>query len=76
MLEVKVPRGEFTRLTDEEEGFVGQGRWLLITTSWLIGYLEDWKLDMAALTEGKKLQREDMIYDALSEAALVNRQAE
>ena len=68
VLGVKVARGEFTRQTDEEEG-----RRLVITTTRLKSYLEDWRLHMVALPKEERLQREDIIYDALSEACLVNR---
>ena len=68
VLEVKVARGEFTRRTDQEAR-----QRLVITTARLKGYLEDWRLHIVALPDEEKLQREDIIYDALSEACLINR---
>ncbi len=68
VLERKVAWGEFTRQIDKEDG-----RRLVITTTRLKGYLEDWRLHMVGLPDEEKLQREDIIYDALSEACLINR---
>ncbi len=68
VLGIKVLWSDFTRQSNE-----GQGPRLVITTAKLKGFLEDWRLRLVALTSEEKLQREDIIYDALSEACLINR---
>ena len=63
-----IPLGEFTRLTVDDEG---DSR-LLITTSKLAAYLDEFKLSFAGLSDHEKLQKEDTNWDALSEAMIVN----
>ena len=64
----KIPCEEFTRLMNDDE----EDPRRFITTSKLAAYLDEFKLRFTKMSDEEKLKREDIIWDALSEAKLVN----
>ena len=64
----KIPVEEFTRLMDSDEEDLRR----FITTSKLVAYLDDFRLSFTNISDEEKLERVDIIWDALSEARIVN----
>ena len=64
----KIPSSEFTRLADNYDE---DPRWF-ITTSKLAAYLDECKLCFRNMSDDEKTERENIIWDALSEARIVN----
>ncbi|KAL9614296.1 MAG: hypothetical protein Q9167_001179 [Letrouitia subvulpina] len=63
----KIPSSEFTRLVDDDKS-----PRLVISTERLAVYLDGSKLTLTNLPSDEMLQRQVIIYDALSEAMIVN----
>lgn len=63
----EIPSEEFTRLMDNEEG-----PRRVITTSKLAAYLDEFRLSFTNMSDEEKIEREDIIWDALSKAESVN----
>lgn len=63
-----IPLDDFTRSIVDDEADPR----VFITTSKLLAYLDEFKLAFTSLDDHEKMQREDIIWDALSEAMLVN----
>ena len=64
----EIPLEEFTRLMDNEE----EEPQRVITTSKLATYLDELRLSFTNMSDEEKIEREDIIWDALSEAHFVN----
>ena len=64
----KIAFEEFTRLMDNDEEDLRR----FITTSKLSAYLDDFRLSFTNISDEEKLEKEDIIWDALSEAKIVN----
>lgn len=64
----KIPFEEFTRLMDNDE----EDPRRFITTSKLAAYLDEFRLSFTNMSDEEKIEREVIVWDALSEATTVN----
>ena len=65
VLEIRVPKEDFTRLRED-------GKKAVITTTKLKQYLEDWRRRIVGLSEAEKDHKATVIWEYLSEAIAVN----